>query len=152
MLQVRLTGAAEARAAAEKLRAGTKDARAEYVAAVRRELLPVQREVRVGIPRYLPSGYAPTLAKSMRLSTASAGGTVEVRGRARGRKGHDRDIGRMDRGVLRAPSWPRGRRATWKWHAQAIPRGFFTDPIRNRRNEIRAAIVRAMQRVARRSA
>lgn len=151
MLDVRITGAAEAKRAADKLRRGTRDSRREYIAAVREELLPVQREVKAGVPRYLPSGYAPILAPSLRLVTASASGHVEIRARARGRKGHDRDIGRMERGTLRSPTWPRGRREKWKWHGQRIKPGFFSEPIRKHQRDIRAAIVRAMDRIAKRS-
>lgn len=152
MLNVHITGEAEAKAAAAKLKAGTRDARREYLASARTAVRPAQQSVRAAIPRYLPSGYAPILQKSMRVVTAAAAGQVEIRGRARGRKGHERDIGRMERGTLRAPSWP-GRRARkkWKWHGQRIPRGFFSEPIRKHGPEIRAAIVRAMHQVARRS-
>lgn len=152
MLSVRVTGEAEARAAAARLRAGTRDARREYLGEVRDALRPAQKAVRAAIPRYLPSGYAPDLQASMRLVTAAAAGQVEVRGRAKGRRGHERDIKRMERGTLRAPSWPRGRRAGWKWHGQRIPRGFFSKPLLEHGDEVRAAIAKAMRRIAGRSA
>lgn len=146
-----MLGEAEAHRAAAKLRAGTRDTKREYLAAVRVGLRPMQTEVRAGVPRYLPSGYAPVLSKSLRLVTAAASGEVEVRARAKGRKGHDRDIGRMERGMLRAPSWPRGKRAGWSWHGQRVRPGFFSEPIRRRKDEIKAAIRDAMHRIARRS-
>jgi hypothetical protein len=37
------------------------------------------------------------------------------------------DLDRIDRGRVRAPSW--GRRWRGQWHTQAVPPGWFTEPV-----------------------
>lgn len=123
------------------------DLRREYGKAVREGAKGAPAAVRAAVPQYMPSGYAPVLAPALRFTVKPNPGGVTITARGRG-KGHPREIGRMEAGVLRAPNYPRGRRANWTWHNQAIRPGFFSKPITKLEPQIREAVRKAMQRIA----
>lgn len=131
---------------ARALRQADKPLQREVRKAVNKAVKPAHKAIRAGIPRYMPSGYAPVLAKSLKLRTQQQTMGVRIVAAARG-KVKPREIRRMEAGVLRAPSWPKGRRAKWKWHEQAIPRGFFTEPVNALADELRAEVGRAVRAV-----
>lgn len=100
-------------------------------------------EVRTEVPKAMPSGYAPTLSKSLRFRTA----VKETRHTARvqfrvygdGRK-ERRDVPRLNAGVLRHPVFGRSRplknHARYKatsmpnpWVAQKVRKGFVDRPV-----------------------
>lgn len=61
-------------------------------------------------------------------------------------------ISRIDRGYLRHPVFPDTENKTrdqWDWITQPIPKGFFTDPIKDEQPEIVKAVEDALDRVAR---
>lgn len=86
------------------------------------------------LPRFMPSGYAPVLAESLKVATTvrfagfAPGVSAKVSAPTGGPKG--RAVEALERGEMRAPSWPKGRRNTWKWHRQRIPKGFGSTPMR----------------------
>jgi hypothetical protein len=103
-------------------------------AAVGRETRRVYYPTLVGmLPRFMPSGYGPTLARDLevgvttRFAGTSPGVSVRVSAPTGGPQG--RAVRALERGELRAPSWPRGSRTTWKWHRQRVPRGFASTPL-----------------------
>lgn len=136
---------------ARALKQADKPLQREVRKAVNKAAKPAQKAIKAGIPRYMPSGYAPVLTKSLRLRTQQQAMGVRIVAAATG-KSRPREIRRMEQGVLRAPSWPRGRRANWQWHNQAIPPGFFTKPIRDLEDELRTEVGRAVREVLERVA
>jgi hypothetical protein len=91
-------------------------------------------------PRYMPSGYTPVLVSDLRATTSvrfagsSPGVSVKVSAPTGGPRG--RAVRALERGELRAPSWPSGPRSTWRWHRQHIPAGFSSDPLKAVRPQI----------------
>lgn len=147
MIRVRVSGTKEFAAADRRIKRGLRGAERSYTEAITRGV-KAQSTVKAAIPHYLPSGYAPVLAGAMKVKAATKGSQVEITAKAPGRRGHDRKIGDMERGKLRHPKWPRGRRKTWKWHAQDIKPRFFSEPLAKRRKHIEAQLQKAMQVVA----
>ncbi len=147
MLSIKVRGEGEFAKAGNRLRTGTRGAERSYTQAIVRGV-KAQSTVKAAVPRYLPSGYAPVLVASLKVTAATRGSTVDIKASAPGRRGHPRRIDQMERGQLRHPKWPRGRRSTWKWHGQRIKAGFFTEPLAKRRKHIEGQIQKAMGVVA----
>jgi hypothetical protein len=106
----------------------------------------VLKELRLGIRRPFPAvrkkikkSAIDTLPKRGGLNKWAASTRVTLRIRASGRaagvtvvggrnsSGGRSDVNALDRGRVRAPSW--GRRGPGSWHSQAVPPGFFTNPV-----------------------
>ncbi|MEV4271929.1 hypothetical protein [Micromonospora aurantiaca (nom. illeg.)] len=113
--------------------------------------------VRAEVPRAMPSGYAPTLSRSLRFRTVTretrhtAWVTVRVYGDGRKEK---RDVPRLNAGVLRHPVFGRSRplknHARYKatsqlnpWVAQTVRKGFVDRPA----DRLMPEVSREMQRV-----
>lgn len=105
------------------------------------------------VSQFMPSGYAPVFSAtvkatpSVRFSGASPGVTVRVSAPTGGPRG--RAVDALERGVLRAPSFPSGRRSTWRWHAQRIRRGFASVPLKAIRPQIEREIDQELAAIAR---
>lgn len=148
MAQSHVQGVRNLRKVARYLReASSTDLRRELDKGLVAAVKPLAKDVHAGVGRYIPSGFAPTLERDLRVSAylRVRAGRVTVRASARGRKAL-RDLSRMDRGVLRHPVF--GNRDHWV--AQAIKPGFFSTPSRRLRGDVTAEASAALGRIAER--
>lgn len=111
------------------------DGRRQIVKALRRALTkaskPAVKDVRAHAAEILPSGgglgrWVASARIGVRIGYTSRTAGVKLRG---GRKSltDKSDLTAIDRGTVRAPTFGhRGRRA---WHSQAVPPGWWTDPL-----------------------
>lgn len=125
----------------------SKDLQREYGKAIRQAAKPAPQRVRRATPVYLPDRYAAVLSPALKFSTKPIVGGVTIGATARG-VSHPRQVDNLEGGGLRAPSYPRGRRARWSWHQQRVKPGFFSKPITELRDEITRAVREAMQGIA----
>lgn len=118
---------------------------------VRRAAKHVEHAVREDAPRYLPKGYEPVFIASMVFTTSirkSRDPSVTIRLRARGRRGHDRQVQNIERGLLRHPIFAKGPRSKWRWHEQHVRPRFFTQPANKALPKVRDEIQQAIHQVA----
>lgn len=123
--------------------AGDKGMVTELRKGMQRQMRPLARRIRAGSPQYTPGGYEQPFASSLRfqtkITTAKSTASVQLVTTAKGRK-HPRQIVGVNEGKLRHPNWARGRRSTWTWSLQRIRPGFWSDPVREAKDDlIRAA-------------
>ena len=124
---------------------------------LRRAGAKFQPEVRAEVPKAMPSGYAPTLARSLRFRTqiqeTRSTARVLIRVYGDGQK-ERRDVPRLNAGILRHPvfgrSRPLKRHARYKatsmanpWVAQKVRRGFVDRPV----DRLAPEVAREMQQV-----
>lgn len=149
-MDLRVTGAQDVEAFSRRMKeAGNKGLRRELSKALGHEMKPITANVVRSLDEYLPDAYAGTLSGSLKLRAATTAGKnpgVKIVARAKGRKSVRR-VGALERGSLRHLTW--GRRP---WHAQSVKPGFFTEPIQDRADELRRALLAAMDRIARKIA
>jgi hypothetical protein len=113
------------------------DGRREIVKALRRALTrqarPAVKDVRAHALAILPSSGglgAWVAAARIGVRISYAGRTAGVRVRGSRKSMNDKsDLARIDAGSVRAPTY--GRRGRGDWHVQAVPAGWFTDPLSN---------------------
>lgn len=134
MLQVTVTGQAEMRRVADRMRRADRQLDRDLTAGIRRAVRPLGGEIKRAVPVYMPSGYAPVLAGSIRATTSvrrvrNAGVSVKVY--ALGKVEH-RDVASLDRGVLAHPLW--GNRK--HWYRQRVKSGVVTDQFQRMRDPI----------------
>lgn len=126
-VDVRVGGVAELRAAAAQLRVADKQLDRRIDGGVRRMGVRFAGDVRDGIPRYLPSGYAPTLVSSLKVGTSfkrvGRGAGIRFRVYAMGKR-YARQVRSMNDGSLRHPFY--GNRE--RWYATRVKPGFVDDP------------------------
>lgn len=107
---------------------GDKGLGKQLAAGLSRAARPLGPAIRAEVPRAMPSGYAPVLAKSLRFRTAvksartTARVTVRVYGDGQREK---RDVPALNRGTLRHPVFGRRRKG---WVAQRVRAGFVDRP------------------------
>jgi hypothetical protein len=100
---------------------------------------------------YMPDRYAAVLAPDLRVTTLKRGGQrASVSLRLRG-KTRDRQVTRLNVGILRHPVFAREgtprRDWTWKWQRGGMRPGFFTDAVRGHVPEIRDRVAEAVHEV-----
>ena len=100
---------------------------------------------------FMPNRYAKELAPDLRVTVLKRGGqrasvALRLRGRTR-----DRQVTRLNAGLLRHPVFAEGPRHDWHWVTQTggMHPGFFTDAVRAHIPEIRDEVDQAMHDVAR---
>lgn len=124
---VEVRGQAELRDAARDLRKERAQLRQRLVDATLHAVRPLEGLIKVGAPAFLPSGYAPVMVRtlkvtpSVRLSRGRRG--VSLRVHAKGQK-EQRDVEAVDLGMLRHPVFGNRRR----WVEQGITPEFVTRP------------------------
>ena len=127
MLTGSVGGRAELRHVQGLLTRSPADLHARLLKETRAAMRPTQAQVKTSAAR-LPSGYAPTMARSVRVATrvTSAGSAVKgtVRVSARGRR-EKRDVRTINAGRLRHPLF--GRRL--HWFTTTVKPRFVSDPI-----------------------
>lgn len=130
--------------------------RREMTKAIASAAKPAQAAVKAAVPSYMPGsgGYAATLQAALRLRTVRRAGGVRITAEADG-AGGKRDVGAREKGSLRHPVYGRFRVSHRRrsfierpWVNQRIRPGFFTEPIQDRKNDIRDEIAEAIQRLA----
>jgi len=127
MLHADVGGRAELRHVQGLLLGSGVDLEKRLLAETRKALRPTQREVKASAAR-LPSGYAPTMARTVRVATrvtAGSGGIrATIRVSARGQR-ENRDVRSIDAGRLRHPLFGRRRH----WFTTSVSPRFVADPI-----------------------
>lgn len=109
----------------------------------------VAKEIRTSSDPYMPAGYEKVFANSMvtKVSLVRRGArraaTVAVR--AFGRRGHERQVEKLERGLLKHKFWGRWVNVPQAW--QKIRAGFVTEPARRAIPEATREIDRACKRV-----
>lgn len=132
--------------------AGDKELKRELGHAIKVSVAPMTQEVRDHVAQYLPSGYAPILARDLktRQSWRTRGETVGLllSGYAKGKR-ERRHVKAINKGILRHPVF--GNRGAWV--AQRVRPGFWDEPLANAKErpakEIRAALDSIARKLAR---
>jgi hypothetical protein len=126
---IELRGSADLRLAAAQLKLADKRITEHIDRRIRAIGTRFGADVRDGIPRYMPGGYAPTLARTLQVSTSirrrGRGVGIKLRVWAKG-KTDERDVRALNAGALRHPLF--GRRS--KWYVTSTKPGFVDDPRR----------------------
>jgi hypothetical protein len=150
MADVKITGTEEFVRVAKALNAqgsAGKGLKREMMAAIKKAAKPMEDEVRDHVGQYLPSGYAPVIAKGLvvRPSQATRGRSIGLKlvGHAKGRSKR-RHIKVIDGGTLRHPVWGRA-----PWVDQSVKPGFWSKPLAAAREKPAKEIRRVIQEVAR---
>ncbi|WP_330438820.1 hypothetical protein OHB44_28015 [Micromonospora sp. NBC_00821] len=127
---IKATGSRELTAVRRNLRmVGDGDLSRQMSRGLQRAAKPLKPAVQKAAVQLMPSGYGPLLSKSVRLRTSvrerrgSASVQIKVTGAG---KRENRDVVRINRGVLRHPI-PAGRRHPWV--DQRVRRGFVDRPV-----------------------
>ena len=123
-----ISGATEMRYVAAKLRkAAARDLTKELRRRQRKAFAPLQPAIKAEAAATLPSGYAPLMARAVKVSVRTGvANALTARVYARGRK-ELRDVARINAGILRHPTF--GRRGLGQWHDQRVRRGFVDRPV-----------------------
>lgn len=138
MLTGTVGGRAELKHVQGLLATSGEDLHARLLKQTREAMKPTKADV-VAATKRLPSGYAPLMAKAVRVATrvTSAGSTIKGTARVSAMgKGEKRDVAAINLGRLRHPLF--GRRVDWvsrrgklvkAWHDTAVRPRFVSDPI-----------------------
>ena len=146
-MDIRVVGAEDFAIVARRLKqAGDKGLQRELYAGLNRSVKPLIRDVKDSVGDYLPEGGGYAGEVQAQLS-------VKVRRRAGGRnpavyligKAGSRDLGRLNRGVLRKPLF--GNKQFW--FSQRIPAKFWDEPLEQGAPRVRLELVQAIAKVAR---
>ncbi len=147
-----LGGIALRRLSLQLQEAGRTDLMDELRDGVNKAVLPLGDSIVVGVPEYMPSGYAPVLAKSLEFRMTQRRGAasfvVSMSMIGKGSKKR-REIRALDRGVVRHPVFGRYHRA---WVAQKIRPGFWSAPVKKGKDGAVRRAVQVMQDVAKKAA
>ena len=157
-----VTGYPELSALGKRLKdAGSKDLPRELRKGLKDSAKHVEAAVRRDVDDYLPAGYEDVFKAAMHFTTEvrlGRGYRVTVNLRAKGAKGNDRQVTKLEAGELRHPVYGRwrarrgrnrGRHATRNpWAVQRIRAHFFTEPAKRVAPAVRGELQQAMHRVA----
>ena len=147
MIGVGITGAAECRYVAGKLRkAAARDLTRELRRGLREAAAPLQPEIKSEAAATLPSGYGSVMAKAVKVTTrVRFGGSPQltIRVYARGRK-EERDVRAVNAGTLRHPLYGNRRH----WYATRVRPGFVDRPIDRLGEEVSDRALDALDRIA----
>lgn len=150
MADLEITGTEEFVRVAKALNAqgsAGKGLKRELMAAIKTAAKPMEDEVRDHVSQYLPSGYAPVIAKGLvvRPSQSTRGSSIGLKlvGHAKGRSKR-RHIKTIDAGTLRHPVWGGA-----PWVNQRVRPGFWSQPLAAARERPAKEIRRAIDAVAR---
>lgn len=143
-LRFSVTGGNRAHVLGKRLKAlGDKELEKELRKGITAALRPATKVVRASVPQYMPSGYAPVLAKSLQLRTSNLASGLRITGQAKGNP-RPRKVTDLNAGRLRHPLF--GNRN--HWYAQSTRRGFFDEPLRKQAPVVRAELERVLADVA----
>lgn len=140
----RVTGGNRAHQLGRRLKAlNDKALEKELKRGITRAMRPATKAVKTAVPQYMPSGYAPVLAKALQLRTSNLASGLRVTGQARGNP-RPREVTAINRGVLRHPLF--GNRD--RWYAQQVTPRFFHEPLEKQASQIRTELDRVLAEVA----
>ncbi len=143
-LSFTVTGGNRAHVLGKRLKAmGNKELEKELRKGVARALRPATQVVRRSVPQYLPSGYAPTLQKALKLRTSNLAKGLRITAAAAGNP-RPRRVTALNQGTLRHPLW--GNRKYW--FAQKVTPRFFDQPLEGQRDQVRAELEKTLAEVA----
>ena len=164
-MSVRVTGSTQLHSIIERLReTGNEGLGKGMAAGFRLATAKLKPEVLAEVPKAMPSGYAPTLSKSLRFRTEIRDfkhvARVTWRVYGDGEK-ERRDVPQLNRGILRHPVYGRSRplknHARFKatsmlnpWVAQKVRRGFVDRPVDRLAPEVRRQMQDVIDKVAER--
>lgn len=142
-LELRVTGSRELRDLAADLRRERTAKRRLVVNAIERGARVLRRTIPASALATLPSGYGPTMARSVRVtgSVQVARGAVSIRVRAMG-KVDERDVASIDGGILRHPVF--GDRSEGHWRNTRVRPGFATRPFADAKGPITDEVDQAL--------
>lgn len=148
-MDVKVTGAEEFGILARRLKeAGAKDLQKELYAAINRSARPLTQKMKLSTDTYLPGRYAAELSASLRVSTSKLSGrnpAVRLKAAAKTPSGKPRNLVALNRGRLRHPLYGNRRH----WFNQAVRPRFYDEPLEQGAPRVRAELVEAIQKVAR---
>lgn len=150
-----ITGQADVRAAAMRCRAEARTFQRNMVVGATKGARQLKPAIKAAIPTFMPSGYAPLLARSLSVTTRSSAKGVMIKVLAKG-KGELRDLTARNLGSLRHPvhgRWrrtPSGRWVKNPWVQQRVPPGVVDVPFKATEPKIIAAVNDEVGQVARR--
>jgi hypothetical protein len=137
------TGAAELRYVARLVeRQRVRGLKTELSRAHREAFAPLQPAVKAQAAATLPSGYAPTMSRSVKVSARRSGLTTYAIVFARGRA-EERDVRRVNAGELRHPLF--GLRG--HWFATGVAPGFVDRPVADLGEAIATKSLDALERI-----
>lgn len=160
-LEIEISGAGDFyRLAAALHHAARKDLAAQLDRSLRKSTGDMSDAITAKSDDYMPQGYEEVFKRSLYYKT-EVRNTVEHRitlvVKARGVKGHDRQVRELERGEFRATNWGRWRKRRGinrgrhkirnKWHTQRVRVHFATEPAEGARPVVIANIDAAMARV-----
>ncbi len=148
------------RLAAALHQAARKDLAQELDRGLRKSTVDVSNAITAKSDDYMPAGYEQVFKAALYYKTEvknSHEHCITLIVKARGAKGHDRQVDDLEDGRLRAPNWGRHRKRRGinrgrhqlrnKWHTQRVRAHFATEPAEGARPAVIANIDAAMRRV-----
>ena len=149
MVDLRIEGAEHFRVLAKALRQlGEKDLRTELYRGINRAVKPLTADVKARTGYFLPTRYALELSKSLRVRARTRAGRnpgVALVGKAKTKRGKERDLRSLNRGRLRHPLY--GNRQYW--YDQAVSPGWWDDPLIEGSDAVRDEIVTVIDDIGR---
>lgn len=130
---------------------GEKDLQKQLYAGINRAVKPLTAAVksRANTARYVPSGYATELSKTLRVRAKRRAGRnprITLVGTAKTRQGAPRKLDSLNRGRMRHPLY--GNRGYWFNQDEGIKKGFWDEPLRDNAGVVRKEIVKALNEAA----
>lgn len=160
-LQVTVSGAGDFHRLARALhQAARKDLAQELDRGLRKSTGDMAAAITAKSDDYMPQGYERVFKAALYYKTEvrnTFDHRITLVVKARGEKGHDRQVEDLERGKLRAPNWGRHRarrginrgrhKLRNQWHTQRVRAHFATEPAEGARPAVIANIDAAMARV-----
>lgn len=129
MADFQLTGADDLARLGRQLRqAGRRDLQRELYRGINAAAKPLDQNIKYAMDQFLPDQYAAELAASLKTTVKRRGGknpSVRLVGKAKTRRGVERDLSSLNRGRLRHPLFGNRRH----WFNQAVRTGWWDHPI-----------------------
>jgi hypothetical protein len=160
-LEIKVSGAGDFHALAKALhQAARKDLAQELDRSLRKSTGDMADAITAKSDDYMPQGYERVFKASLYYKTEvrnTYDHRITLVVKARGGKGHDRQVRQLEAGEFRAPNWGRWRKRRGinrgrhklrnQWHAQRVRAHFATEPAEGARPAVIANIDAAMARV-----
>lgn len=152
MIDLKIKGGEKLRRTAQVLKGkANKELRNELKRELRRSAKEFGKVVAQDVHHFMPSGYAPTLKKNLRVvgnvnvSASHAGVRIQATSKAsKHSKQRKSEIAKLEKGILRHPVF--GNREIWV--NQKIKAGFFSKPIIRHADIFYADLIKAVEKVA----
>jgi hypothetical protein len=136
-------GADAARIQRQLKAAGDKIVTREFNKGFNRSARHLTDNVKKSAPKYLPDRYAAELVPSLKVAVRKRGGknpSVRLVTKAKTRRGKPRELGTLNAGQLRHPTW-----GTSPWVGQKVKAGFHDQPMKAGAPAVRKELERAIK-------